>query len=120
VPAPAFAFLLLATSIDVEGGAIAEARRGEVPVELDQASHPATVSVITPTAGVALHAHEASLRLRYGPRLSWLQIHDDTPRSETKQPFVLHQLELLGIWRAERGLTYTVRAKTNVSQISAW
>jgi hypothetical protein len=115
VPAPAFAFLLLAASIDVEGGAIAEARRGEVPVEqLDEASpdgashsHPATVSIVTPTVGVALHSHEGSLRLRYGPRLSWLQFHDNTPRRQTDQPFVLHQMELLGIWRSQRGITYT-------------
>jgi hypothetical protein len=109
VPAPGFAFFFLAAAVDFQAGAAAETRRGEVPVELDAPSHPATVSVITPAVGVALNDREGTLQLRYAPRLSWFQIHDNSPRQKVAQPLVLHQVELTSTWRSERGVVYSLR-----------
>jgi hypothetical protein len=105
---PVLTSLLLAGSIDFEASAVAEARRGEVPVEPELPSHPATVSIITPSAGLVLHGHEGSLRLRYGPRLSWIQIDEAAPRTG-RQPFVLHNLELSGALHSERERAFTAR-----------
>src|SRR3954451_21574310 len=101
--AAAVLFVLTAASaIDYEVGALAEARRGEVPLDQGGApSHPATLSAITPLVGLILNDRDASLRLRYSPRPSWYQIHDDTPRLSRDQPLVLHYLEAAGAWRSE-------------------
>src|SRR2546421_10334566 len=99
-------FLLLTAAVDLQAGAPLEARQGEAPIAPQLPSAPATVSAITPSAAVIAAARDGQLRLSYAPRLSWVLVRG---HGQAK-PFVLHNAELTGTFKAERGVTLGARA----------